>query len=650
MQMISKELIQPQTIAVIGASNDLLTPGGNLLKNLVMNNFAGNIFAVTNSSDIVQGIKSYRSLDDIPDADLAFIAEDDGDCLSKIDLLCSKKSCKAIVVFPDKISSAVMSEDQALSMTKEICSKFGVTLIGPNSSGIALGSYCGMYTNASVKKGGNVEIISSSRTTISYMVESAPRYGLNISGIFSVGYSPLTTVEDILEWMDDNWSSYGTENKVIAIYIERITDSVRMITRCRSLISKGAGIVGVLASQNKFIDALFKKCGIIRANGRDELINTVAILSKGRPEGNSIAILAQAGGPAVMLSDVLKQNKVIVPHLFFEDYSFGKTAGQISSLIDDYDKNPAIDGTVVIFGQKEMSDSSEVSNVIFRKVRQTVKPLYPLFSSESSYQEYIREFHNQGGVTFNDEVVFGESLSKVINAPAATEEGSSPAIDKYLIKRTINESPSGWMQPFMVQQVLDASGVNRIRQMVALTEEEAVSEAISIGYPIVLKVVGPLHKTEVDGVSLNITDEHTLRSEYRRMINIEGVTGFILQPMIDSSVTELQIKAERQPNFAPLISCSLGGIFADAMDDISYCMAPVTSAEADKMIRSLKAYPMIEGYRGQEGVNQVLFNELIRRVSALCLAAPEIVEMELNPVFGDERDITVIGARIKIEK
>ncbi|MBQ1747748.1 MAG: acetate--CoA ligase family protein, partial [Bacteroidales bacterium] len=248
------------------------------------------------------------------------------------------------------------------------------------------------------------------------------------------------------------------------------------------------------------------------------------------------------------------------------------------------------------------------------------------------------------------EVVFGESLSKVINAPAATEEGSSPAIDKYLIKRTINESPSGWMQPFMVQQVLDASGVNRIRQMVALTEEEAVSEAISIGYPIVLKVVGPLHKTEVDGVSLNITDEHTLRSEYRRMINIEGVTGFILQPMIDSSVTELQIKAERQPNFAPLISCSLGGIFADAMDDISYCMAPVSSAEADKMIRSLKAYPMIEGYRGQEGVNQVLFNELIRRVSALCLAAPEIVEMELNPVFGDERDITVIGARIKIEK
>ncbi|MBP5518655.1 MAG: acetate--CoA ligase family protein [Bacteroidales bacterium] len=648
--MISKELISPHTIAVIGASNDLLTPGGSLVKNLIMNNYQGNIFAVSATSDNVQGIKAYRHLVDIPDADMAFIAEDNGNTLASIETLCQKKSCKAIVVFPDTISAPFLSPDEALERTRQVCKTFGTTLVGPNSSGIALDGYCGIYTKASVKKGGSVDIISSSRTTISYMVETAPRYGLNISGIFSVGYSPITTVEDILEWMDSNWASYGSANRVIALYIERISDSVRMMACCRSLISTGAGIVGVLASPNKVVDALFKKCGVVRAYGRDELINTVAILSKGRPDGNRIAILTQAGGPAVMLGDVLRQRGVKVPSIFFEDYSFGKTAGQISSLIDSLDRNPEIDGTVVIFGQKEMSDSSEVSNVIFRKVRQAEKPLYPLFTSESSYQEYITEFHNQGGVTFTDEVVFGQALSNVISTPPAVMEGSSPAIDKYLITRTINESPEGWMPPFMVQQMLDASGINRIRQIVALTEDEAAEAAISIGYPVVMKVIGPLHKTEVDGVSLNITDEHTLRSEYQRMVNIEGVTGFILQPMIDSHITELQISAVREPNFAPLISCSLGGIFADAMDDISYCMAPVSTLEAEKMISSLKAFPIIEGYRGQEGVNQVLFADLIRRVSALCLSAPQIAEMELNPVFGDERDITVIGARIRIEK
>ena len=648
--MLSKELIIPQTITVIGASNDLLTPGGSLMKNLIMSNYQGNIFAVSKTSDIVQGIKAYHSLVDIPDTDMAFIAEDNGNTLGLIETLCQKKSCKAIVVFPDRISAPSLTDSQIMEKTGDICRKFGVTLIGPNSSGIAVENYCGVYTNASVKKGGHVDIISSSRTIISYMVETAPRYGLNISGIFSVGYSPLTTVEDILGWMDDNWDTYGTPNKVIAIYIERISDSVQMMARCRSLISKGAGIVGVLASHNKVIAALFRKCGIIRAYGRDELINIVSIMSKGRPDGNRIAILTQAGGPAVMLSDVLRQNGVSVPSIFFEDYSFGKTAGQISSLIDSLDKDPEVDGTVVIFGQREMSDSSEVSNVIFRKVRQTDKPLYPLFSSESSYQESIKEFHKQGGVTFSDEVVFGNALSKVISTPTLKDEASFPAIDRYLVKRAMDESPEGWMSPFMVQQVLDASGINRIRQIVSLTEEEAVEAAISIGYPVVLKVIGPLHKTEVDGVSLNITDEHTLRSEFQRMSNIEGVTGFVVQPMIDSHVTELQIASVRQPNFAPLISCSLGGIFADAMEDISYCMAPVSPQEADKMIKSLKAYPIIEGYRGQEGVNQALFSELIRRVSALCTLMPQIVEMELNPVFGDERDIVVVGARIKIEK
>ena len=648
--MISKELIKPKSIAVIGASNDLLTPGGNLVKNLIMSNYQGNILPVSGGPEIVQGLKAYPDLTNIPDVDIAFIAEDDGDCLGTIETLCSKKSCKAVIVFPDRISSPTLSNKQALEKTREICRTFSVTLIGPNSSGVANSCYCGIYTNAALKDGGKVELISSSRTMISNFVESAPKYGLDISGIVSVGYSSLTTVEEILAWMDENRDSYASSVKVFAIYIEKISDSEAMLRHCRSLRSKGVEIVGVLASPTEVVASLFAKCGIIRAFGKDELMNITAILSKGRPDGKRVAILTQAGGPAVMLGDLLKQKGVDVSAMFFEDYSFGKTAGQISSLIDKYDKDSDTDSIVVIFGHKDMSDSSEVSNVIFRKIRHTIKPVYPLFSSELSYKDYVKEFHRQGGVTFRDEVVFGNSLAKVLTSPPIYEEGPSPAIDKYLVKRIIDESPEGWMHPFMVEQMLDAAGINRVRQAVALNEEEAVTAAIDIGFPVVIKVVGPLHKTEVDGVSLNITDEHTLRSEYRRMSNIDGVTGFLLQPMVDENFTELQIKALRQPSFAPLVSCSLGGIFADAMEDISYCLAPVSSEEADKMIESLKAYPIIRGYREQEGVSQYMFNEVIRRVSALCLSFPQIVELELNPLFGNERTVMAVGARIKIEK
>lgn len=646
--MVTKELINPSSIAVIGASNDIATPGGSLIKNLIISNFRGNIFPISNKESTIQGIRSFKSLMDIPDTDLAIIADDNGDCLLQIEILCEKKSCKAIIVYSDVISSSHLNEDQVKERINEICNTFSVTLIGPNSSGIANSNYSGLYTRTLLRSDGSVEIISSSRTLISFFVESAPKYGVKISGVYSVGYSQQTTQEDILAWMDDNWKD--CKGKVIALNIEKVYDSVSMMNHCHSLISKGAHIVGILASPTKVVNALFTKCGIIRAYGREEMLIIAAILSKGKPMGERITILTQAGGPAVMLSDVFKQSGVTVPNIFFEDYNFGKTAGQISSLIEKYDNDPNSDATVVIFGGKGMSDVSEISNVIFRVIDRTSKPVYPLFSSESSYQEYINEFHSRGGVSFSDEVVFGRALAKVIKSTLPNQDKSTPAIDKYLIKRVIDESPDGWMSPFMVEQLLDASGINRIRQVVALSEEDVVNAAISIGYPVVLKVVGPLHKTEVDGVSLNISDEHTLRSEYERMSNIEGVTGFIVQPMQDENFTELFIRAVRKENFSPLILCSLGGIFADVMEDITYCLAPVSAQEADKMIESLKAYPILKGYRGQEGVNQITFNDAIRRVSALCIAAPEIEELELNPLFGDENQTIVAGARIRIKK
>lgn len=647
--MAFKELINPSNIAVIGASNDITTPGGSLIKNLIISNFKGNIFLVSNKESQIQGMRTFKNLMDIPDTDLAVIAEDDGDCLSQIEILCEKKSCKAIIIYSDKISSRILTKEEDIkARIREICYTFSVTLIGPNSSGVANRNYSSLYTRSLLDKEGSVEIISSSRTMISLFMESAPKYGMKISGAYSVGYSYQTTVEDVLAWMDESWSD--CKGKVIALHIEKISDSVSMMNHCRSLVAKGAGIVGMLASATKLVSALFEKCGIIRAYGIAEMFNIAAILTKGKPSGDRITLLTQAGGPAVLLADVLKQSGVSVPYFFFEDYNFGKTAGQISSLIEKYDNDTGCDAMVVIFGGKGMSDAAEISNVIFRVINKTKKPLYPLFSSESSYIEYITEYHNRGGVTFSDAIVFGRALSKVINMPDLEQDKSSPAIDKYLIKRVIDECPDGWMPPFMVQQILDASGINRIRQVVALSEEDTVNAAISIGYPVVLKVIGPLHKTEVDGVSLNISDEHTLRSEYERMSNIEGVTGFLVQPMQDENFTELYIRAERHENFAPLIMCSLGGIFADVMEDITYSLAPVSTKEADKMIESLKAYPILKGYRGQEGVNQVTFNDAIRRVSALCLAAPQIVELELNPLFGDESQTIVAGARIRIKK
>ncbi len=672
-KMISKQLISPQSIAVIGGTNAPATPGGSALKNLIISNFEGKIFVVNANEPSVQGFRTYRDVMEIPDTDLAIIAEDDGDSLKTIEILATKKECKAIVIYPDRMTGknsdgTPMPASEIEERIKHLTGEFGISVVGPNSAGVLTTSYSGLYTDTLPCAEDGIDIISSSRTTISFMIEAAKKYGLRISNIFSVGYSDFTSVEDILEWMDNDNKENPQAHRVIAVYIEKITDAASMLEHCRSMVKRGVGIVaikggctndevssgishtGVLTSSTNAVGALFRKCGIIRAYGRERMMNIAAILHKARPEGNKIAILTQAGGPAVMLSDALASEGVNVSSIFFEDFSFGKSAGQISSLIDKYDKDPEIDATVVIFGCRCMSDTSEVYNVMFRKIRDTDKPIYPLFPSASNYEEYINEFHNKGGITFHDEVIFGKALANVINYPEVFEDSSSPAIDKRIIKKVVSDCPDGWIPPFMVQQLLDASGIDRLRQALVNTPEEAAKAAISIGYPVVLKAIGPFHRTEVDGISLNITDEHTLRTEYQRMMNIEEVTGFIVQPMINELSTELFIGAKREKNFGSMIMCGLGGIFIEALKDISFSLAPVSVAEADNMISSLKSYPIIQGYRGKEGVNQIMLNETIRRVSALCMAAPEIVEMDLNPLIGDEDGVTVIGARIRIDK
>lgn len=671
--MISNQIISPRSIAIIGGTNDPATPGGGALKNLIISNFKGKIHVVGSEDPCMQDFATYKDVMEIPDTDLAIIAEDKGDSVRTIEILCTKKECKAIIIYPDRITGrkrdgSSMTAQEAEERVLKLAGEFGVTIIGPNSAGVFTPGYSGLYTDTLPNVEDGIDIISSSRTTISFMIEAAKKYGVRIANVFSVGYSNFTSVEDVLEWMDSDNDANPGKHRVIAIYIEKISNAASMLKHCRSLVKKGAGIVaikggctndeftsgishtGVLASPTNAVSALFKKCGIIRAFGRERMMNIAAILYKARPEGNRIAILTQAGGPAIMLSDALASEGVNVPEIFFEDFSFGKSAGQISALIDKYDRNPDIDATVVVFGCRCMSDTSEVYNVMFRKIKDTEKPVYPLFPSPSNYERYIGEYHNQGGITFKDEVIFGKALANVINAPKVLEDSSFPAVDKYIIKRVISECPNGWIPPFMVQQLLDASGIERLRQALVTTPDEAAKAAISIGYPVVLKVIGPLHRTEVDGVSLNIMDEHTLRSEYQRMMNIEEAAGFIVQPMINEYPTELFIGAKREKNFGSMIMFGIGGIFMEALKDISFSLAPVSVIEADKMISSLKSYPIIQGYRGKEGVNQTMLNETIRRVSALCMAAPEIVEMDLNPLVGDEEGVTVIGARIRIEK
>jgi acetyltransferase len=206
-------------------------------------------------------------------------------------------------------------------------------------------------------------------------------------------------------------------------------------------------------------------------------------------------------------------------------------------------------------------------------------------------------------------------------------------VDRAAIRTVIEGEADGYISPASIQTLLDACGIPRAGEAVVSDVEDAVREATALGYPVVMKVVGPVHKSDVGGVVLNVRDDSTVRAEFSRMSGTELFTG-----------------AKKEDAFGHMILCGLGGIFIEVLKDVNAGLTPLSADEAAWMIRNLKGYRILEGVRGQPGVDVGAFADVIMRLSALLAAAPEIVELDLNPLLGNPKGVTAVDARIRIEK
>ena len=681
--MITNELITPKSIAVIGGSDDIHKPGGNVLKNLIETAYPGELFVVNPKSDSVQGIKAFKSVEELPQTDLAILAIPAAMCPYAVEVLCDKKSCKAIIIF-----SAGFHEDgpegaELEEQIVKIVNKYGASLIGPNCIGVITSGYSGVFTLPIPKLSPlGVDMISGSGATVVFILEAAARFGLPVSSVFSVGNSAQIGVEDVLEHLDKTYVQ-GESAPVKLLYIENISNPDKLYKHASSLISKGAKIAaiksgyseagsraasshtGAMASPDKAVSALFKKAGIIRCFSRTELVTTAAVLMYPKPQGKKIAIITHAGGPAVMLTDALSEDGIKIPELSGEaaqnllsklfpgssvanpiDFLATGTAGQLETIIDVCDNEFPVDAMAVIFGSPGLTRVEDVYKTLYEKIRSSRKTIYPILPSTINAKDEIEYFQFIGGVSFPDEVLFGKALAKVLTQQEPVINPELPPVDFKMVRSVIDNCKEGYLSPDDVRKLLDAAGILSAREAIVNDIDALKKSARDIGYPLVMKVVGPVHKSDVGGVVLNVTDEDTLVSEFSRMISIPETTAIMLQPML--SGTQIFVGAKKEGKFGHLVMCGLGGIFIEALHDITYSLAPISVAEADDMIRGLRGYKLIQGARGQEGVNETLFNEAIRRVSAQCCAAPEIYEMDLNPLLGNPRQVIAVDARIRI--
>ena len=690
--MITQELINPKTIVVVGGSNTIQKPGGKVLKNLIDNGFnTGNLFTVNPKEDNIQGIKTFKSVEDLPQVDLAIIAIAAKYTVDTVRVLAEQKGTKAFIILSAGYSEESEEGSKLEREIVDIINRNNGSLIGPNCIGVMNYNYAGVFTTPIPKLDPQgVDFISGSGATAVFIMEAGIPKGLKFSNVYSVGNSAQLGVEDVLEYMDESFDP-ATSPKVKLLYMESIKKPEKLLKHARSLIQKGAKIAaiksgtseagsraasshtGALAGSDVAVDSLFRKAGIVRCYGREELTTVASVFMHPEVNGKNIAIITHAGGPAVMLTDTLSNNRLAVPHIEGEkadalleklfpgsavgnpiDFLATGTAEQLGHIIDavnnDFDH---IDAMVVIFGSPGLFDVYDVYTLLDEKMKTSKKPIFPVLPSIINVKDEIQFFIDKGRIAFTDEVIFGQAFAKVVtnqmrNKTLANAGNDQITVDTATIRQIIDETKTdGYLPPEKVQALLDAAGIIRAGEEVATGKADAIAKAQKLGYPIVMKVVGPVHKSDVGGVVLNIDNDDAVAENFDKMMKIPDAAGVLMQPML--SGTELFLGIKQEGNFGHLIFCGLGGIFVEVLKDVQNSLAPINIEEAKEMIHNLNGYKIIQGVRGQAPVNEDLYAEFIIRLSKLVEAAPEITEMDINPLMAFDNKIVAVDARIAIE-
>jgi len=683
--MLTRELIRPNTIAIVGGSNNLQKPGGKVVHNILQGSFEGELFIVNPKEETIQGLKCYRELKDLPQVDMAILAVAARFCPEAVRYLAGNKGTRGFIIL-----SAGFGEEseEGIAMEKEIAAivqETAGTLIGPNCIGIINTHYQGVFTTPVPRLDpGGCDFISGSGATAVFIMEAGIPYGLTFSSVYSVGNSAQTGVEEVLQHMDETFDPENS-SRVKLLYLETISKPDLLLKHASSLHRKGCKIAaiksgtseagsraasshtGALAGSDLAADALFRKAGIVRCSSREELVAVAAVFMHPELKGGKLAVVTHAGGPAVMLTDALSDGGLEVPEIngkkaleLLEKLHPGSsvsnpidilatgTAEQLAHVLDACDRDfSEIDGMVIIFGSPGLFDVGEVYRTLDEKMRTCTKPIFPVLPSVINASREIEEFMNMGRIYFPDEVRLGRALSRIMQNKPFHSIAHGAETDVKAIRKTINDCGEGYLSPHKVASLLDAAGIERVAEALAVKKVDAVLAAEKLGFPVAMKVVGPIHKSDIGGVVLDISDTTRISEEFDRMMAIKECEAVLIQPMLQG--VELFAGLKYEGKFGHIVLGGLGGIFVEVFRDVSAGLAPLSQEEALHMIRSLKGYPLISGTRGNEGISEASFVEVLVKLSMLAAAAPEIAEMDLNPLMGTARGVWAVDARIRLE-
>jgi acetyltransferase len=684
-------LFRPNAVALIGASAKELSIGNVIIKNLLHYGYKGPIYPVNPKVDEIRGLKAYPSIMDIPGkVDLAHIVIPPSFVPEEVEN-CGKKGVRAIIVntagFREMGAEGLALENDFLSRAKH----YGIRIFGPNCQGIinsdpALRAYCNF--TFTFPDPGYISIVAQSGGVGAVIMQAFYDLGIGIRMYASNGNGSDVSIPEIIRY-------YGSDEgtRAIILYVESL-DNPREFMEVAAAVSankpvlamtagrtdKGAEAsrshIGGLAGSISMVQ-IFKKTGILSFTNQEDLCHAaVAFASQPVPKGNKVGIITNTGGPSVIAIDELVSCGLEIPPLsekaakelkgtMLESASIHNpldvvaTAGasHFKSALEVFMKEDQFDSIYVNFVTPPFVDCDSVARELAAFSMAHVKPVVCNYMTNKKRWESTTKILKDGGIPCFD---FAETAARALSALVRYQKIRSGKKGNVKIFRDVNselvreilqnakDKGTEVLSAFEVYSILEAFRIPVAPWRIATSPEEIVSAATGIGYPVVIKADSEkiIHKSDVGGVAVNIRNEDEAKEAAEKMyLKLGHDIRFFVQKYMPAGI-ELIIGAKFEKGVGHLIMFGLGGIFVEIMKDVAFTICPATDTEAQELMNSLKAAPLINGFRGNKGINRDKAAEIIQRVSMLVGEFPEIMELDLNPLIASGENIYSVDARI----
>lgn len=705
-----RPILQPASVAVIGVSREHGSLGRRVYDSILNSGFTGALYAVNREARDIAGRPALASARDLPPGvDLAVIAVPAAAVLATVDD-CARAAVRSLVIITAGFAEAGEEGRQAQKAVVELARSHGMRLVGPNCMGL-LNTDPAISLNASFAEKlpphGRIALASQSGGLGLTILQLATERQIGISTFVSLGNKADVSGNDLLQWGE---SDPGTS--VILLYLEsfgnprRFAQLARRIGRRKPIVvikagrthagSRAAGShTAGLASNEVGVAALFQQSGVIRADTIDEMFDVAACLDlQPLPGGSRVAIITNAGGPGILAADACEAAGLQVAELADEtkarlraglaaqasvnnpiDLIASATPEQFSHAIQTLMTAPEVDALIVVHTPIDaahgagMMDGIRAGITTGRTMTPTAKPVLACLMTGQSGQTVPLNTGSELVPTY----AFPENAVRALaKATAYARWRSEPAglfwgFDEIhagearaLCREIVAARGDTWLTTEELGRVLNAFGLPMAAGAVARSEDEAAAIAAIFGFPVVLKLATPqiIHKTDANVVRLNLTTEKTVRAAFSEIARNAaatagkplgpGAVGVLIQPMFTG--VETLIGLTEDPNFGPLVAFGLGGVSVEVLRDVSFRIAPLTDKDADALLRGVRGYQLLQGYRGRPASDVEALREVLLRVSLIGQHVPEIVELDLNPVIAlpDGHGCRIVDARARV--